>query len=85
MTVLTKDMLVEILDCLDACITKMREEVWDSTEFQMDKERAMKFYEYQYDTRLQNLLLAKKSEIHHLESSMKNMVIQRKMALLGLR
>ena len=36
------------------------------------------FLENQFDIRLENLLIAKKSSIHHLESGMKNKIIQKK-------
>jgi len=38
----------------------------------------MSFLENQFELRLENLLVAKESSIHHLESGMKNKVIQRK-------
>ena len=38
----------------------------------------MSFLENQFELRLENLLVAKVSSIHHLESGMKNKVIQRK-------
>jgi len=40
------------------------------------------FLQSQFDIRLENLLVAKKSSIHHLESGMKNKVIQRKQSIL---
>ncbi len=36
------------------------------------------FLQNQFDIRLENLLVSKKSSIHHLESGMKNKVIQKK-------
>ena len=39
------------------------------------------FLQNQFDIRLENLLVAKKSSIHHLESSMKNKVIQKKQSI----
>jgi len=40
------------------------------------------FLENQFDIRLENLLVAKKSSIHHLESGMKNKVIQKKQEII---
>ena len=42
------------------------------------------FLENQFDIRLENLLIAKNSSIHHLESGMKNTVIQKKEAHLDV-
>ena len=42
----------------------------------------LSFLENQFDVRLENMLVAKKSSIHHLESGMKNKVIQRKQIIL---
>lgn len=82
MTVLTPDALDEILDYLDASIVKLKEETAHNPEFQMSGDKAIAFFDGQYEVRLQNLLSAKKSNIHHLESGMKNKVIQRKKTLL---
>ena len=40
------------------------------------------FLSNQYDIRLENLLQGKNSNVHHLESGMKNKTIQRKEFLL---
>ena len=42
-----------------------------------------KFFEVQYDIRLESLLRGKASSIHHLESGMKNKIIMRKQRLLN--
>jgi hypothetical protein len=42
-----------------------------------------KFLENQFDIRLENLLIAKNSSIHHLESGMKNKVIQKKQVIIN--
>jgi len=39
------------------------------------------FLQNQFEVRLENLLVGKKSSIHHLESGMKNKVIQRKQVI----
>ena len=40
------------------------------------------FLENQFDIRLENLLISKDSSIHHLESGMKNLVIQKKQEII---
>lgn len=82
MTVLTEDALDEILDYLDASIVKLKEETMHNPEFQMSGSEAKDFFDDQYQVRLENLLVGKKSSIHHLESGLKNKVIQRKRTLL---
>ena len=42
------------------------------------------FLENQFDIRLENLLIAKKSSIHHLESGMKNKIIQKKQKIIEM-
>jgi len=42
----------------------------------------LNFLENQFDVRLENILVVKKSSIHHLESGMKNTVIQRKQFIM---
>jgi hypothetical protein len=44
----------------------------------------MSFLKNQFELRLENLLVAKESSIHHLESGMKNKVIQRKQKIMEL-
>ncbi|MCY4491754.1 MAG: hypothetical protein OXC46_09920 [Thaumarchaeota archaeon] len=81
MTVLTADMLNEILNYLDESLLKLKKDTTNNPEFQMSGGMA-DFFDAQYETRLQNLLAAKNIDIHHLESGMKNTIIQRKKALL---
>ena len=81
MTVLTADMLDEILNYLDESLLKLKKDTTNNPEFQMSG-GMVDFFDAQYETRLQNLLAAKNSDIHHLESGMKNTIIQRKNALL---
>ncbi|MFB5638099.1 MAG: hypothetical protein ACE5RF_06790, partial [Nitrosarchaeum sp.] len=50
----------------------------ESLEFQGKYDEVKNFLSSQYDIRLQNLLGAKNIDIHHLESGMKNKIIQRK-------
>ena len=79
--VLTQKTLDEILIYLDNSITKLAKDTLSSPEFQMGND-LKQFLSSQYDVRLDNLLQGKNSNIHHLESGMKNKTIQRKQTLL---
>ena len=79
--VLSEKILDEILSYLDSSISKLAQETLQSSEFHIDN-GFEKFLSSQYDIRLDNLLRGKNSNIHHLESGMKNKVIQRKKRLL---
>ena len=79
--VLTQKTLDEILNYLDNSITKLAKDTLSSPEFQMGGD-LKQFLSGQYDVRLDNLLQGKNSNIHHLESGMKNKTIQRKQTLL---
>ena len=79
--VLTEKTLDEILNYLDNSITKLAKDTLSSPEFQMGN-NLKHFLSSQYDIRLDNLLQGKNSNIHHLESGMKNKAIQRKHILL---
>ena len=76
--VLTEKILDEILNYLDNSISKLAQDTLNSPEFQMDNNALELFLSSQYDIRLDNLLQGKNSNIHHLESGMKNKIIQRK-------
>ena len=52
------------------------------SEFQSGSPDFENFISSQFDIRLENLLQSKDSSIHHLESGMKNIVIQKKKELL---
>jgi len=80
--VLTIEMLYEILDYLDKSIEKLAEEAFENLEIDGGLSGIVNFLENQFDVRLENMLVAKKSSIHHLESGMKNAVIQRKQIIL---
>ena len=80
--VLTIKILDEILGYLDDSISKLAHEMLKSSEFHMDN-NFEEFLSSQYDVRLDNLLQKKNSNIHHLESGMKNLIIQRKQKLIG--
>ena len=79
--VLSYATLDEFLDYLDSSISKLAHDASTSSEFHMDI-NAEEFLSAQYDIRLENLLQRKNSTIHHLESGMKNKIIQRKKKLL---
>jgi hypothetical protein len=79
--VLTEKTLDEILNYLDNSITKLSKDSLSSPEFQLG-DNLKQFLSSQYDIRLDNLLQGKNSNIHHLESGMKNKTIQRKQILL---
>jgi hypothetical protein len=80
--VLTEKTLDEILSYLDSSITKLAKDTLSTPEFQMSGDILKEFLSGQYDVRLDNLLLGKNSNIHHLESGMKNKIIQKKQMLL---
>ncbi len=78
MAVLTEKTLEEILAYLEKSITNLAKESFENLEFDEGFQGAEKFLQNQFDIRLENLLVAKSSSIHHLESGMKNKIIQRK-------
>ncbi len=77
MAVITEKKLEEILSYLEKSINNLAKEAFENIEFD-DKAHAEEFLQNQYDIRLENLLVGKSSSIHHLESGMKNKIIQRK-------
>ncbi len=80
--VLTEKTLDEILNYLDNSVAKLAKDTLNNHEFQMNDGDLDQFLSSQYDVRLDNLLQGKNSNIHHLESGMKNKTIQRKQMLL---
>ena len=76
--VLNDKTLDEILIYLDSSVTKLAQDTVASLEFQFDNNALKQFLSNQYDIRLGNLLQKKNSDIHHLESGVKNKIIQRK-------
>ena len=77
MTVLTEKTLEEILSYLEKSINNLAKEAIGNLEFE-GKTQVENFLQNQFEIRLENLLIAKSSSIHHLESGMKNKIIQRK-------
>ncbi len=77
MAVITEKILEDILSYLEKSINNLAKESFENLEFD-DKLHAEEFLQNQYDIRLENLLVGKNSGIHHLESGMKNKIIQRK-------
>ena len=78
MTVLTEKILEEILSYLEKSINNLAKETFKNLEFEEGFQGAENFLKNQFDIRLENLLVAKSSSIHHLESGIKNKIIQRK-------
>ncbi|MDF2422705.1 MAG: hypothetical protein OPY09_00670 [Nitrosopumilus sp.] len=76
--VLTKETLGEVLEYLDKVTENLAKDVFENLEIEGGFSGMDSFLRNQFDIRLENLLVAKKSSIHHLESGMKNTVIQRK-------
>lgn len=54
----------------------------ESLEFQSNFEEIKNFLSSQYEIRLQNILEANNTSIHHLESGIKNKIIQRRQETL---
>jgi len=78
MTLLTEKILEEILSYLEKSINNLAKETFQNLEFDDGFQGAENFLKNQFDIRLENLLVAKSSSIHHLESGTKNKIIQRK-------
>ena len=78
MVLLNEKTLDEILTYLEKSVTNLAKETFANLEVEGGIEGAKNFLENQFELRLENLLVAKESSIHHLESGMKNKIIQRK-------
>jgi len=76
--VLTEKALEEIITYLDKSINSLAIDAFSNLEIKGGFSGVENFLQTQFDIRLENLLIAKKSSIHHLESGMKNKIIQRK-------
>ena len=77
MAVITEKILEDILSYLEKSINNLAKEAFENLGFD-EKSHAVEFLQNQYNIRLENLLVGKNSGIHHLESGMKNKIIQRK-------
>ena len=82
MTTINENTLEEILGYLEKSIANLAKESVKSIEMSGGFNEMEDFLQSQFDIRLENLLKRKDSSIHHLESGMKNKVIQRKQAIL---
>jgi len=76
--VLTEKTLEEIISYLDKSINNLAKDAFENLEVDGGFSGVENFLQNQFDVRLENLLVAKKSGIHHLESGIKNKIIQRK-------
>ena len=81
MKILSENGLEEILSYLEKSINNLAKDAFENLEIEGGFEGIENFLQNQYDLRLENLLLAKKSSIHHLESGLKNKIIQKKQVL----
>lgn len=79
--VLTEKTLEDILSYLDKSMLNLAKEAFNNLELSEEFEGVDNFLQNQFDVRLENLLVGKKSSIHHLETGMKNKVIQRKQVI----
>lgn len=82
MTVLNQAILDELLDYLEKSIHNLTKGAIENSEFHNNINELEEFISNQFDIRLENLLISKNSSIHHLESGMKNRVIQKKKSIL---
>ena len=80
--VLTTKILDDILEYLEKSIDNLAKESIENLEIDGGLTGITDFLENQFDVRLENMLVAKKSSIHHLESGMKNKIIQRKQIVM---
>jgi len=67
---------------LEKSMDNLAIDAFDNLEIEGGTQGVKSFLENQFDIRLENLLVAKKSSIHHLESGMKNKVIQKKQEII---
>jgi len=80
--VLTSQILEEILEYMSNSMNNLAKEAFENLEMDWEINRIEDFLQNQFDVRLENLLEAKNSSIHHLESGVKNTIIQRKQKIL---
>ncbi|MGY5150390.1 MAG: hypothetical protein ACW9W3_10030 [Candidatus Nitrosopumilus sp. bin_68KS] len=84
MGLLNEKTLEEILTYLEKSISNLAKESFENLEIDGGFDEIMGFLKNQFELRLENLLIAKESSIHHLESGMKNKIIQRKQKIMEL-
>ena len=80
--VLTENTLDELLAYMEKSMNNLAKEAFANLELGGEFSRVENFLQNQFDIRFENLLMAKNSGIHHLESKMKNKAIQRKQKIL---
>ena len=68
----------ELLSYLEKSMNNLVKDTFDNLEIEGGYQGVENFLQNQFDIRLENLLSSKNSSIHHLESSMKNKIIQKK-------
>ena len=78
MTIITEKVLDETLDYLEKSINNLAKDAFDNLEIEGGFQGVNDFLKNQFEIRLENMLKARSSSIHHLESGMKNKIIQRK-------
>jgi len=79
---MTPQILEGILAYMENVMNNLAKETIENIEIEENVKGTEDFLQNQFDVRLENLLGAKNSNIHHLESGMKNIVIQRKQKIL---
>lgn len=71
-----------ILEYLEKSIQKLATDAFENLELDGGFQGVKDFLQSQFDIRLENLLKAKDSSIHYLESGMKNRIIQKKQEII---
>ena len=74
----TQQILDDILRYMESAMKNLAKDAFESLDIEGDVKGIENFLQNQFDVRLENLLKTKNSSIHHLESGMKNSIIQRK-------
>lgn len=82
MAVITQHAIDEILTYLEKSINNLSKEAFENLELEGGLDATVNFLDSQFDIRLENLLVAKGSSTHHLESGIKNKIIQRKQEIM---
>ena len=77
MTGILEKNIDEILSYLEKSINNLAKDAFDNLEIEGGFQGVENFLQNQFDIRLENLLASKNSSIHHLESAMKNKIIQK--------